>query len=91
MFSGKFQADMYVKSADFGSDVSKLNNIYKAMTTGELPDVVFLAGFPNSNSQVLTITAKIKVTNMENFATEEGLVTFRLSGDVVRPSTYVVA
>ena len=90
IFRGTFQADLYSKSADFGTTLENLNKLFLVQNNGELADVVFLPAFGNSAGQTLTQTVKVKVNRMGWSADDEGLVTFRIFGEVEQPSTLVV-
>jgi len=90
-FRGTFQADLYAKSADFGNTVENLNKLFLAQNNGEVADVVFLPAFGNSVAQTLTQSVKLKINRVGYGADDEGLLTFRIYGEVEQPSTFVVA
>lgn len=91
IFRGNFSADIYVKAGDIGNNLSKFNKLYLAQANGECADVVFLPAFGNTNSQTMTQSMMIKITRMTWYADDEGLVTFKIIGEVEKPSTFVVA
>lgn len=92
MFAGKFIVTMYLKSDDVdGSDDSKLNKILIPRTSNrDLPTVVFLHAHTNPNSETLTTTSVFKVSDITREETDEGLVTIKLTGDLVQPTVYAI-
>lgn len=92
VFTGKFVVTMYLKSDDVdGSDDSKLNKILIPRTSNrDLPTVVFLHAHVNPNSEQLTTTSVFKVSNITREETTEGLVSIRLTGDLVQPTVYAI-
>lgn len=91
IFKGSFQADLYAKSADFGATLENLNKLFLVQANGEGADVVFLPAHGNSAGQTLTQTVKVKVNRVGWSSDDEGLLTYRIFGEVEQPSTFVVA
>jgi hypothetical protein len=94
MFSGKLTVEMYAKREDFeGSGDEKLPNIYKSQSNGQLPTIIFKHANENTETvpKTLTTTTVFKATRMEKIANLQDLVTFRITGDIITPTVYVVA
>ena len=91
LFKGSFQADLYAKANDFGATLENLNKLFLVQANGEGADVVFLPAYGNSAGQTLTQTVKVKVNRVGWSADDEGLLTYRIFGEVEQPSTFVVA
>lgn len=94
MFSGKIVVDFYAKREDFeGGGDEKLDNIYKVQPDGTTPLVIFKHANQNQEStpKTLTTTTVFKATRIEKIVNQEDLVTFRLTGDIITPTVYVVA
>lgn len=90
IFKGSFQADMYAKAADFGATLENLNKLFLVQANGETADVVFLPAYGSTSGQTLTQTLKVKVNRISWGADDEGLLTFKIFGEVELPSTFVV-
>ncbi len=94
MFSGRLTCQMYGKKSDMNTaTIEALDNIYKAQTGGETADIVFIHETDNTEGtpKKLTTTTTFRPTNMEKTTNDEELVVFRLTGDIIKPTTYAIA
>jgi hypothetical protein len=93
-FKGLFECELYAKKSDINGttdeDLTKLGDL---RTNGELNEVVFFKTAKNTESSVLTLTETIKVQIIDftRLYDDQGLVEFRLIGDIVEQSTFAVA
>jgi len=93
MFRGSFTADMFAKKADItDANIDQLDNIYKAQASGELASVVFLHAIQDTEGTVATLTTSTKfmVTNIRKNTTDEDLVRYTITGDIIAPSTAAI-
>jgi len=93
-FQGTYRAELMAKKEDMdNSTIESLDNIYKAQSNGELADVVFLNGTPNTEGSPVTLTTsvKMKVINMRIGTRAEDLVRITMTGRIIQPSTWTVA
>jgi hypothetical protein len=93
MFRGKFNATIFAKKADVdGATADKLDNIYKIQSTGQHIQAVFLHAHNSLESSPSTMTEQsfVKVTSMEKLTDNEQLVSFDVTGDLIKPSVYTV-
>jgi len=93
IFSGRFSAEMYAKRQDLdGATIDKLDNIYKTQSNGELPTIVFLHAHTNTEltPRTMTSTTIVKVTRLNRFEVDDGLVTFTVIGTVLQPTIYEI-
>lgn len=93
IFRGSFTADMFAKKADItDANIDQLDNIYKAQNNGELASVVFLHAIQNTESTVATLTTstKVMVTNIRKSTTDEDLVRYAITADIIAPTTAAI-
>ena len=93
MFRGKFNATIFAKKADVdGATAEKLDNIYKIQATGQHIQAVFLHAHNSleSSPSVMTEQTFTKITSMEKLTDNEQLVSFDVTGDLIKPSAYTV-
>lgn len=92
-FFGYFQCMMKLKKADIGSQTNQLNTIYKQLTTGEIANIVFLYGSPDTETVPVTLTETVtfKPTMFRRMYDLEDLVICTLRGELVLPSSLAYA
>ena len=93
MFRGTFTAEMYLKKADItDANIDQLDNIYKAQNNGELATAVFLHAVQDTEgtAATLTTTTTTMVTNIRKVTTDEDLVKFYVTADIIQPTTVAI-
>jgi hypothetical protein len=88
-----FYCEMYAKKADVSdANVDQLDNIYKALNSGKLAEVVFLDSTNNTESPVATLTDAIKVIGVRvgKQRSDEALVVYTVRGTIMEPITTTV-
>lgn len=96
MFRGKFNSLIFAKKADVDgtptSSANKLDNIYKMQSNGQHIQAVFLHAHQSLESSPSTLTEQtfIKVTSMEKLTDNEELVSFDVTGNLIKPSIWTV-
>ena len=92
-FRGVFNATIFAKKEDVdGATADKLDNIYKIQTTGQHIEAVFLHTHNSLESPPSTMQQQtfVKVTSMEKLTDNEQLVSFDVTGDLIKPSAWTV-
>jgi len=93
MFRGKYNSLIFAKKADVnGATADKLDNIYKMQTNGQHIQATFLHAHKSLESSPSTLTEQtfIKVTSMEKLTDNEELVSFDVTGNLIKPSIWTV-
>lgn len=92
-YNGRFNCVMSLKKADIGSGTHQLPTIGGIMSSGEVPEVVFLWAITSTETSVSTLTASIKVRiiSIEPTISVEDIGKVRLIGRIITPPTFVLS
>jgi len=92
-FRGFFNARIFAKKSDIGSTAEKLDKIYILQANGQHIEAAFLQTNTNTEGTPATLstTSYVKVTEMEQIASDVALVGFNISGRLIKPTTRAVA
>lgn len=93
LFRGKFTASVFAKKADFNSTAEKLNKIYLMQSNGQHIEATLLHANNSLETTPSTLQSQsfIKVVSMEKVTDNEILVSFDITGDLIKPSAYTVS
>ncbi len=93
-FGGTLIMRSYMKAADLGSTVDKINQIYKRQSNGEYAEVAILSTYTNNASQTLTKTRIVNIIEIQDPqpSTEgNGLLVWNMIAKIIKPSVWSVA
>jgi len=98
MFAGQFVATIMAKKDDIGGTTAeKIYNLIKVNTqtprVGQNTDAVFLHDVTNNESPTPSIfqtKSFMKISNIEKMGSVEGLIEFRLTGTLFKPTEAIV-
>ncbi len=93
-FSGRFTFEIWAKEADLNTaNIDSLDNIYKTQTNGESAEVALIHVVKDTGStpSAVTATTVVRINSIEKISDVEQLVKWRLVGDIIKPTTWLVA
>ena len=96
LFRGSFSAMIMGKKEDIinAGTTNLISEVYKVQTgspiIGQVPETVFFHNTPNLESSPVTLQTKsfMRVEHIVKLASDESLLTYRISGKLSRPTEY---